>query len=332
MRVKIRFLSAHDVRKALPMSQAIEAMKSAYQQLSADQATVPLRSRLEVDNPPGVTLVMPAVLHGSGEMGVKIVSVFAQNPDRNLPTIHALVLALDPETGQPTAVLEGASLTALRTGAGSGAATDLLANQDTKVAAIFGSGAQARTQLEAICTVRPFEKVLVYSLDSEGAQRFISELAGQGPIPEDIAIAPDPKSAVHEADVICTATTSETPVFDGQDLKPGAHINAIGSFTPQMQEVDAGTVKKAALFVDSTEAVLAESGDLIQPIQQGILSPDHIQAELGEVAAGNHPGRTQAGQITLFKSVGVAVQDAISAGWAVREAERLNLGQVIDLN
>ncbi|MGD8603687.1 MAG: hypothetical protein PVF49_03845 [Anaerolineales bacterium] len=330
--MKIRFLSAQDVRTALPMQQAIKAMKSAYQQLSASQATVPLRSRLEVDDPPGVTLVMPAVLHGTGEMGVKIVSVFAQNPIRNLPTIHALVLALDPKTGQPRAILEGASLTALRTGAGSGAATDLLANPDTHVAAIFGSGAQARTQLEAICTVRPIEKVLVYSLDQDGAQRFVRELAGQGPIPETITIASSPQEAVRDADVICTATTSETPVFNGKDLKAGGHINAIGSFTPQMQEIDSYTVHQAAVFVDSTEAVLAESGDLIQPIEDGIISPDHIQAEIGEVAAGSHPGRTQPDQITLFKSVGVAVQDAIAAGWAVREAERMNLGQVIDLD
>lgn len=329
--MKIRFLSAKDIRAALPMNQAIEAMKSAYQQLSSQEATVPLRSRLEVEAPPGVTLVMPAVLHRSGEMGVKIVSVFAQNAEKSLPTIHALVVALDPETGQPTAVLEGASLTALRTGAGSGAATDLLANPNSRVAAIFGSGVQARTQLEAICTVRSFEKVYVYSLDPEGAQRFVTEVAGQGPIPADIQIAATPQETVQAADVICTATTSETPVFDGKDLKLGTHINAIGSFTPQMQEIDAQTVKKAALFVDSTEAVLAESGDLIQPIEQKIIEPEHIQAELGEVAAGKHPGRTQTDQITLFKSVGVAVQDAIAAGWAVREAERLDLGQVIDL-
>lgn len=329
--MKIRVLTAKEVRHALPMAQAIEAMKSAYQQLSAQQATVPLRSRLEVDNPPGITLVMPAVLHLSGEMGVKVVSVFAENPERNLPTIHALVLALDPQTGQPTAILEGASLTALRTGAGSGAATDLLANQDTKIAAIFGSGVQARTQLEAICSVRPFEKVFVYSLDQEGAHQFAAEMAGKKTIPTDIEIASTPQQAAREADVICTATTSATPVFDGNDLKPGVHINAIGSFTPEMQEIDSNTIEKALVFVDSREAVLAESGDLIQPIEMGLIGQDHIQAELGEVAAGQHPGRNAPDQVTLFKSVGVAVQDAISAGWAVREAERLGLGQVIDL-
>jgi ornithine cyclodeaminase len=329
--MKIRFLTAEDVRQALPMEKAIEAMKSAYQQLSNGQATVPLRSRLEVKDPPGISLVMPAVLHATGEMGVKIVSVFAQNPAAGLPTIHALVLALDPQTGRPTAVLEGASLTALRTGAGSGAATDLLANHDTKVAAIFGSGVQARTQLEAICTVRNFDKVFVYSLDLEGAMSFIDEMAGAGPIPDDIELAASPKQAVQEANVICTATTSETPVYEGSDLKPGTHINAIGSFTPQMQEIDAQTVKGASVFVDSAEAVLAESGDLIQPIEAGLIGPDHIQAELGQVVSGDHPGRVDPEEITLFKSVGVAVQDAISAGQAVREAEKLNLGQVIDL-
>ena len=211
----------------------------------------------------------------------------------------------------------------------SGAATDALARPDAAVAAIFGSGVQARRQLEAVCTVRSIRRVLIYSL--AGAEAFVEEMAGQGPIASDVTIARSPREAVAEADVICAATTSRTPVFDGRDLRPGAHVNGIGSFTPQMQEIDAETVRRARVVVDSYEAALAEAGDLIIPLQDGTISRDHIAAELGEVLAGAKPGRTSPGQITFFKSVGVAVQDAMAAGLVVRNGAALGLGTVVSL-
>jgi ornithine cyclodeaminase len=241
------------------------------------------------------------------------------------------VIVVDSETGQPVALLEGGSLTALRTGAASGAATDILARSDSRTLALFGSGAQARTQLEAVCAVRPIEQVWVYSLDLDGARRMVEELGGQGPIPRDIRLASSAGEAAERADIVCTATTSASPVFPDGAIRDGTHINAIGSYTPAMQEIDPQTVQRALLVVDSREAALAETGDLILPIRAGLFTSDHVHAELGEVLSGKAPGRIDAGQITLFKSVGLAVQDAVAAGRALARAVELGLGQTVEL-
>lgn len=327
--MKLRLFSADDVRRALPMSEAIAAVKAGYVQLSAGRAQVPLRTSLPVSEQ-DVTLVMPFFApDDEGALGLKLVSVFNSNVPRGLPLIHSLVLAVDPASGAPLALIEGASLTAIRTGAASGAATDVLARPDARVAAIFGSGIQARRQLEAVCTVRPIERVLVYSL--AGAEAFVAEMAGYGPIPDDVIIARNPREAVAEADVICAATTSRTPVFDGRDLKPGAHVNGIGSFTPEMQEIDAHTVRTARVVVDSVEAALAEAGDLIIPLNAGEITREHVSTELGEVIAGRKPGRTDPNDITFFKSVGVSVQDAMAARVVLRDGPALGLGTAIEL-
>ena len=330
--MELTLFSAADVRRALPMAEAIEAVKAGYVQLSAGRAQVPLRTHLSIAEGDS-TLVMPVYSPGAdgeaGALGLKLVSVFNSNVPRGLPLIHSLVLAVDPATGAPLALIEGSSLTAIRTGAASGAATDALARPEAAVAAIFGSGVQARRQLEAVCSVRTIQRVLVYSL--AGAEAFVEEMAGQGLVPSDVVIAGSPRDAVAEADIICAATTSHTPVFDGRDLKPGAHVNGIGSFTPQMQEIDAETVWRARVVVDSYEAALVEAGDLIIPLHDGTIGRDHIAAELGEVLAGTKPGRTNPEQITFFKSVGVAVQDAMAARAILRRGPALGLGQSIDL-
>lgn len=328
--MQLRVLDAAHVHQSLSMGEAIEGMKRAFAQYSAGRAEMPLRSRVEVADT-GITLFMPALAQETHDLAVKIVSVFPANPQRGKPTIHALIIALRADTGEPMAMLEGGTLTAIRTGAASGAATDLLARPDARFAAIFGSGVQARTQLEAICTVRPIERVWVYGLDREEVEAFIAAMAGRGPIPQDLQPAGSPQEAVAEADIICTATTSSTPVFAGRDLKPGTHINAIGSFTPQMQEVDAETIQRSLVVVDSRAAVLAEAGDLIIPIERGQFSADQIHAELGEIVLGTRPGRRDDQQITYFKSVGLAIQDAVAAGLAIRRAQELGLGTTIAL-
>ncbi len=330
--MKLHLFSAADVDRALPMAEAIAAVKSAYVQLSAGRVQAPLRTALDV-SPSDVTLVMPfyeASTNGAGgSLGLKLVSVFESNVARGRPLIHSLVLAIDPVTGAPLALIEGATLTAIRTGAASGAATETLARPDAAVAAIFGSGAQARRQLEAVCTVRPIERVYVYSLG--GAEAFAADLAGTGPIPADVRVAANPRQAVREADVICTATTARTPVFDDRDLRPGVHINAIGVFTPDAREIDGATVRRARVFVDSIEAALAEAGDLLIPLSAGEITRDHISTELGQVLAGERPGRAGAEQITLFKSVGVAAQDAAAARVILRNGRASGLGTVVEL-
>ena len=324
----IRVLSAKDVRRALPMRDAIEGMRSAFIQLSDGTATVPVRIQIQVNE--GTTIFMPAHLPDGGDLAIKVVSVFPQNVQQGLPSIHAAVLALDAETGAPKMILEGGSITAIRTGAGSGLATQLLAREDANSVAIIGSGVQARTQLEAVCTVRDIERVYVYSPTREHAESFAQDVAGKSPIPSNIIATDTAEDAVRQADIVCTATTSFRPVFDGAVIRPGTHINAVGSFRPSMQEVDVTTVQRSLIVVDSREAIMEEAGDLLVPIEAGILSEDDIHAEIGEVALGQAVGRSSDDQITYFKSVGNAAQDAVSAGIIVRNAIAMNLGTNVD--
>ncbi len=330
--MELRILNATDVRLALPMTAAVAAMKKAFAELARGEVTLPLRTQLDVSAHGGVALFMPAYAAGSDALAVKAVAVYPRNAQRGLPTIHGVVLVFEASSGRPVALLEGGALTAIRTGAASGAATDLLARPDARVAAIIGSGVQARTQLEAVCAVRPIQEVRVYSTNPEQAEQFAREMSGQGAIPSCVVVAADADSAVQGADVVCTATTSFTPVFSASALSSGCHVNAVGSFRPDMQEIPTETVRQARLVVDQREAVLAEAGDVIIPLQQGAIDESHIHAELGAIASGQATGREDARQITLFKSVGLAVQDAVAASVALERAEAEGLGTVIQLD
>jgi len=324
----MHILTAEDIRKSLPMNETIEAMKRAYASLSDGKAEVPLRTRLSVPSQDAVSLFMPAYVQAQGgdALAVKVVSLFPNNPGRGLAFIQAAVLVLEADTGRVVALLEGSTLTAIRTGAGSGAAIDLLSRPDSRIVAVFGAGAQGRTQLEAACSVREIEAAWVYDESIERAEAFAQEMAGKDPIPKKLLVAKSPRQAVAEADIVCTATTSNRPVFADADLKPGAHVSAIGSYMPEMQEVPAETVARALVVVDSRSAALAETGDLIQPMQAGLFGEEHIYAELGEIVLGRKNGRQSPDQITYFKSVGVAVQDAMAAQLALQNARRLGLG------
>lgn len=322
--MKLRILSASDVRSAIDMRQAIEAMREAFGQLSAGQATVPLRTPVETEK--GLTLFMPAYLRGTGDLGAKIVSVYPDNPTLGLPTITAAVVVLDSRTGRPLALMDGTYLTALRTGAASGLATELLAHPEAQVVTVFGAGVQARTQLEAVRAVRSIREVRIVARTQASAERFAAELGGVR-----VRVMDDRRAAVRGAEIVIAATTSATPVFDGRDVEPGTHVNGIGSYTPEMQEVDATLVQRAKVVVDSREAALAEAGDLIIPLRQGLITEDHIYAELGEIVIGAKPGRTADDEITFFKSVGIAVQDVVAARWVLKAAEQKGLGTVVEL-
>ena len=330
--MKFRTLSANDVLNALPMSDAIEGMKTAFAQLSTGKARVPLRTHEHLGESTGNSLLfMPALLKETNALAVKVGSIFPDNPNQGEPVIYASVLVLDPRTGRPLAMMEGSTITAIRTGAGSGAATDLLAREDASVAAILGSGVQARTQLEAVCTVRNIREVRVYSRTEDGAREFAREMGGKGPIPRQINVMTNAEQAVRGAHVICAATSSFQPVLKYPWLTPGTHINGVGSYLPGMQEIDEETVKKALVVVDSREAALAEAGDLIIPLRSKTIYEDHIHAELGEIVSGLKQGRDNPRQITFFKSVGVAVQDVIAAQIALQNAESQGLGTIVDM-
>ena len=319
--MQIRILSANDVRTALPMPKAIDAMKVAFGQLSAGQATVPLRPHISTDK--GVTLFMPAYLHQSQDLGVKVVSIYGDNPSVGLPRITATVLILDPETGLPKAFMDGSSLTAIRTGAGGGLAAELLSRQDSKMVALFGAGVQARTQLSAVMAVREIRGVNLISRTQASAQKLAAEIE-TWVNPPSVNLVSTPQQAVQDADIVITATTSATPLFDGNDLSPGTHVTAVGAYTPEAREVDSVTVQRARVIVDSREACLAEAGALIIPKVQ-------IDAEIGEIVNGEKPGRQSDDEITFFKSVGVAVQDAVAGAAVLAEAEVLGLGTVVEM-
>ncbi len=308
------------------MRAAIDSQKRAFSSLTTGAATLPLRTAVPVPSQEAVTLFMPARV--SDDLGAKIVSVFPKNIAVGLPMIHGLVVMMDSATGQPMALMDATYLTALRTGAGAGAATELLARPDSRTAAVIGTGAQARTQLLAICEARPIERAFIFSRNPDHVQSFIAEM--QPLVGATLAVAQSSADAVRDADVICAATTSNTPVFDGARLKPGAHVNGVGSYTLRMQEVDAETIRRAArVFVDTKESALAEAGEVVAAIRQGIISQNDL-IEIGAVATGQHPGRASPDEITFFKSVGVAAQDVAAAGEALRRARELGLGTEIN--
>jgi len=321
------YLSAADLRRALPMRAAIDAMRDAFGQLSRGDVTLPTRLRLDARAEHGAALIMPC--HSSAEkmFSLKMVTVFDDNPQRGLPLVQATVLLTDGATGTPLAVVDGASLTAIRTGAASGLATDLLARADAATAAVIGTGVQARTQLEAICCVRPIRLAWVYSRNAESAERFAAEMSQQ--LGLTVKRAGSPSAAIQDADIVCTATGSTTPVFEDRDLPPGAHVNAIGSYRPDMIEIPSATVRRARVVVDHRAAALEEAGDLLAPYREGLIAESHFSTELGDLVLGRSAGRTSAADITLFKSVGVAIQDLCAARRALENARRLGVGMVL---
>ena len=323
------FLSAADVRRALPMPAAIAAVTDAFLRLSAGGALAPPRLHLALPPRDRTVLVMPAWLAGADTLSVKVIALYGENPSRGLPMVHALVVVLDAETGRPRAVMDGAALTALRTGAASGAATALLARPAAAAAAVIGAGRQGRAQLEAVCVVRSIRRATVFDPNGDAASVFAAETAAALGIP--VVPARSADEAVAAVSIVCTATPSGTPVFDDAAVRAGTHINAVGAYTPDRREIPGATVARARLAVDSRAACLEEAGDLLLPLGEGLIGPPDTWTELGEIAAGHRPGRQSPDEITLFKSVGLAVQDAAAAAAALHAAETLGLGTRVEL-
>lgn len=307
----MRHIPEDEIRRTAAMPAAIRAVAEALVALSSGRALVPPRTSLEVPGTRTTALVMPAYLPGTGRVGLKLISLCEDNPSRGLPYAQAVTVVMDAEKGTPLAVLDAGYLTALRTGAASGVATNALARRDARVAAVFGAGVQGRTQLEAAAAVRRLSKAYIVDVDAGAAAAFAVEMTAR--LGFEVAPA-GAVTALRDADIVATATTASTPVFEDGDLKPGAHINAVGSYKPHVREVPGATVRRAAVFVDERRSALEEAGDLIIPLRDGLIGPDHIRAEIGEVLAGTAPGRLSEDEITLFKSVGNAVEDLAVAG------------------
>jgi alanine dehydrogenase len=322
------FLSADDIKNVISMKDVIVLMKDAFRQITEGKISAPLRTQIDIPQYEAGALVMPAHSDESELISLKLVTVFNNNPAVNLPLIHALVVLMDGKDGQPLAIMDGEYLTALRTGAASGLATDLLAGKDTSVLGLFGAGVQGRTQVEAVCEVRNIQKVVIFDKDPQAAKSLASVIGKEHQIKTEIDQS---GTQLSDCDIICTATSSSTPVFSNADLKRGVHINAIGAYQPDKREIPGETIKRSKLVVDQRLACLSEAGDLAIPIQEKLISEDHIYAELGEIVTGLKSGRSDDTEITLFKSVGNAAQDLLTAGEIYKKALELEIGTTIIL-
>ncbi len=322
-------LSKDNVVKVLEMSDCMGVVEKAFAELASGSAVLPLR--LNITPPDGLSLYMPAYLKEMGALACKVVTIYKNNPVKhNMPTTIGKVLLQDIETGDVTCIMDGGYLTAVRTGAASGVATKYLARSDKKQkAGIFGAGVQARMQLWAVALARDLAKAYVYDINEEAVRKFIEEMGVK--LNMEIVKANSPSHILEEADIICTATSSPTPLFDGNKVREGTHINGIGSHTPNARELDSAVIKRAKVIADSCEACLSEAGDIIIPIQEGVIDKSHMHAELGEVIIGKKPSRVDDKEITLFKSNGLAVQDAATAKLIYDKAVQARIGAKVEL-
>lgn len=322
-------LSKTDIGDLLDMEEAIVVMEAAFADYAHDRVLMPQRLVITVSRYQGVCGFMPAYVHSTGALGAKTVAAFKKNRERQLPTLFGTVMLLDDETGQPLAIMDGADLTSVRTGAASGVASRHLARPDAHLLGVLGSGEQAVTQIVAICAVRPIEEVRVYSPHLEQKKELFLRRVG-GLVAARIQAVATAEAAVRDCDIVAVATNAERPVFDGAWLSPGTHINGVGSHSPQARELDTTTVRRSRIVCDAVDACLVEAGDLMLPIANGDLSREEIHGSLGEVVCGEKKGRTDDEEITLFKSVGLAFQD-ISMAWHVYErATRQGVGVHFD--
>ena len=309
MSSELERIGAEELSARLPITAAIDALEAGFRH--QDPSGGPLRSHLET--PAGTLLLMPGI--GDGGVGVKLVTITPGNPEADRPLIHAVYVLFDAETQAPVAILDGAALTALRTAAVSGLATRFLARPDAARLVIFGAGVQATAHLEAMRAVRPVERVVIVSR-SAGPAEALAERARAAGIASSLGRA----DAVADADLVCTCTTSAEPLFDGRAIAAGAHVNAIGAYQPNTRELDTETIHRARVVVESRAVAMEEAGDLVIPIGEGAIGPDHVVADLAEVVRGASVRRSD-DDVTVFEGVGMAFEDLVVAR-AVVDATR----------
>ena len=315
-----------DVKRLLPMDECIDLMASVLADLARGDVWQPLRFVIRPPDEPNLMGLMPA--HRSGPeaaYGLKVICIFPGNPDRGLDAHQGGVLLFDGATGELRALLDASAVTEIRTAAVSGVATRLLARENARELAILGSGVQARSHLEAMSKVRPFEQARVFSRRAEHAQAFAAEAGAPFPV-EAVASA---EEAVRGADVVVTATSSAEPIVRRDWLKPGAHVNAVGSSIPTARELDADTVAAAALFADARESMVNEGGDYLFAVREAGIGPDHIRAELGEILTGSGQGRLADDELTVFKSLGLAAEDLAAAEYVYTRARAAGAGVTV---
>jgi alanine dehydrogenase len=320
-------LSESDVRALLPMRDLIAAMREALAAFSTGRVQQPLRTVLDIGAAHAFFGVMPAYLPDSRALGTKLVGVFGSNLARGLPSHLATIVLHDSTTGELRAVMDGRYITEARTAAVSAVSADLLSRDDAATLAIIGTGVQARSHLEALAEVRQLSEVRVWSPTSAHREEFARDAAQRTGAP--VIAAMSAEAAVAGADLIALVSSSREPVVRSEWIADGAHLCAVGACRPDQREMDSGLVSRARLFVDSRQAALAEAGDIVLPIEEGVIDAGHIVAELGEVAAGRAPGRKTRSDVTVFKSLGMAVEDVAAAHLALERAAARGLGRGI---
>lgn len=321
-------LSREDIKKVFTIKDAIEADKKAFRYVVEGKCEIPLRTNIQAPKYDGCFLFMPAYLEEMDTASLKIINIFPHNIDNGIPSSPAQVLLIDGKTGLVTAVLDGTYVTQLRTGAASGAAFDVLAKKDCRIGALIGTGGQAPTQLEAMLAARTLQEVRVYDMNPERTKAFAEimqeELKDYG---ARIVPAASSDEAIDDADLIITVTPSSKPVFDGTKVKAGATISCVGAYQHHMQEMDPAVLPRASkIYFDSREAVLSESGDILIPLEEGIITEEDFTGDLGDVLLGKVVGRENDDEIIVFETVGVAAQDLVAAKEIYEKAVKAGVG------
>jgi ornithine cyclodeaminase/alanine dehydrogenase-like protein (mu-crystallin family) len=327
--MSLLILNHTEVEQLLPMNECINVMEEAFIALARDEFHQPLRTITKPPNVKGVMALMPTFRAGENPLfGLKAICVFPGNAEIGRDAHQGGVILFDGANGEPLAIVNASAITAIRTAAVSGLATRLLAREDAGDLAIIGAGVQARTHLAAMSCVRNLRRIRVAARRFESAQRFAEEMRDQ----TSCSIEPveSNEAAVRGADIIVTVTTTREPVVIREWVSPGAHLNAVGTYSFNAREIDTATMKAASLFVDRRESALNEAGDYLIAAKEGAIGPGHIRAELSELVAGDHPGRTSPDEITVFKSLGLALEDLAAAAYCFRKAREENLGTWVD--
>jgi ornithine cyclodeaminase len=325
----VLIVNQHEVPELLPMRECIEVMADALSALTRGEAVMPLRSIVSLPDGSGLLASMPSMLPSAGVMGIKVITVFPGNEGTELESHQGAVLLFEAERGRPLAIIDASEVTAIRTAAVSGLATRLLARPDAGDVAILGSGTQARTNLEAMLSVRDVRRVRAWSRTREHADRFAERESSRHGIR--VEASGSAQEAVEGADIVCTTTSATEPVIQGRWLSPGAHVNAVGFSGPAGRELDTEAVVRARLFADRRESILNEAGDFLIPKREGAVGDDHVVGELGEVILGKVEGRTSREEITVFESLGLAIEDLAAADHVYRRAVEKGMGARVEL-
>jgi ornithine cyclodeaminase len=319
-------ITDREIQELLPMASCVDVMQRALESVASGNSTLPLRTVIRMDGTPNAFASMPAV-HGAGAgaaIGAKVITVFPGNDATPYDSHIGVVLLFDAAHGRLLAILDASSITAIRTAAVSGLATRLLANPDASEVAILGAGVLAMPHLEAMRAVRPVKRVRVWSRSGTRAEQFAQRARILHDV--EIIVCGSATAAVDGADIVCTITSSRTPILEGSWISPGTHVNAVGASIPTARELDSAAVQMASLFVDRRESTLAEAGDFLLARAEGAVQSDHIRGEIGELSLGKIPGRSRSDEVTLFKSLGLAVEDVAAAQFVHARAVEAGVG------